>query len=140
MTVLQEDLALTKSLLSRFDGLRISEQEPALHELHRLIEEGNHDIWQLKEERDSLLEKARRLESDNNQLRIQLSVAESNRDELQNLLQTSKRDNEELIQLQQKSAKDKADTTNPLLLNLAECLGVVSRSDRLEFETLDFGR
>lgn len=140
MTVLQEDLALTKSLLSRFDGLRISEQEPALLELHRLIEDGNHQIWQLKEDRDSLQEKFRRLESDNSQLKIQLSVALTNQEELQNLLHAAKKDNEELIQLQQKSLRDKTDTTNPVLLNLAECLGVVPRSDRLEFEMMDFGK
>jgi hypothetical protein len=36
--------------------------------------------------------------------------------------------------------KHKTDSSNPLLLSLAECLGVVSRSNKLEFEMMEFAR
>ena len=66
------------------------------------------------------------------------SVVGNRNIELKNVLVAVRKENEDLISLNKQILKHKEDKTDPMLMKLAECSGVVTNSEKFELERAEF--
>ena len=138
ITNLQEELAIIKNINSKFTNIKTSNQEISLDDMQRILIENSKNITYLKDSNFKLENQNKALTSDLNSIKIQQMVLENSKKDQNGLIDILKKENTDLQVLNKQIMKHKSDKTNPQLIKLAECLGVVTQSDKYTLENLEF--
>ena len=135
---LNEEISIIKNINSKFKNLKILDQQTTLADLQQNIVDNSKLIINLKEQKINLEKEQRGLKTRINQLKLTNSIVSNEIKDIKSILKAVRNENKDLISLNKQIMKHKHDKTNPKLMQLAECSGVITHSEKLHFERLEF--
>lgn len=135
---LKEEIRITNGINQKFSNLKIEDQEMTLNDLHANMVENNKQISDLKSQNMKIRKEKKKMGGQIAQLKLTASIVGGSNIELKNIIKAVRKENEDLVTLNKQIMKHKNDKTNPKLKTLAECFGVVTISDKLKLERIEF--